>query len=135
MGYFIGSPGMNVIPARIEGSVARGCMATQCQLPGGFAPLAGKVEIGVRPEYARLSATERRAGHHPPRRRRGPPQDRAAAVLGGQDISVIAAESDSIGPDTNDAPRGFDPAGINVYLDDPRIAPSTSNPDTVTRAA
>ena len=131
VGYFIGSPGMNVIPARVEGGTAH-LEGGEVALPGVFAPLSGKVEIGVRPEFARLSATEglpvevRRiedVGRHKIVR----------AVLNGQDISLIASESDNFGPDMNRVV--FDPAGVNVYVDDWRIAPGTQQPSKVGEAA
>jgi glycerol transport system ATP-binding protein len=110
---------MNVIPAKVMGTAAW-VDGHEVALPGGFAPLTGKIELGVRPEYARLSATDgvpvtvRRVedvGRHKIVR----------AMLGGQEISVIAAESDSIGPDLTRIV--FDPKGINVYQDDWRVAP------------
>ncbi|QIE41552.1 ABC transporter ATP-binding protein [Rhodobacteraceae bacterium SC52] len=131
VGYFIGSPGMNVIPARIEGDLAHVEGGTVV-LPGGFAPLSGKVEIGVRPEYARLSATEglpvtiRRVedvGRHKIVR----------ATLGGRDLNIIASEGDTIGPDMTRV--NFDPAGVNVYVDDWRVTPGSQSPNKVGEAA
>ncbi|PWR03254.1 ABC transporter ATP-binding protein [Meridianimarinicoccus roseus] len=131
VGYFIGSPGMNVIPARIEGDRAH-VEGGSVALPGGFAPLSGKVEIGVRPEYARLTSGEglpvtiRRVedvGRHKIVR----------ATLGERDLNIIAAESDSIGPDMTRVT--FDPAGVNVYVDDWRVAPGSTQPSKVGEAA
>ncbi|HVG49724.1 MAG TPA: ABC transporter ATP-binding protein, partial [Rubellimicrobium sp.] len=45
VGYFIGSPGMNVLPARVEGNVAH-LDAGAVPLGQGYEPLAGTVEIG-----------------------------------------------------------------------------------------
>jgi glycerol transport system ATP-binding protein len=56
VGHFIGSPGMNVLPARLDGATA---------IVGGYAfglagappaPLTGRIEIGVRPEDVRFAA-------------------------------------------------------------------------------
>ena len=56
VGYFIGSPGMNVMPVAIDGKRAR--LGSQTiELPG--APKAGTdgaIELGIRPEYVRLGA-------------------------------------------------------------------------------
>ncbi|MDN5569053.1 MAG: ABC transporter ATP-binding protein, partial [Paracoccus sp. (in: a-proteobacteria)] len=118
VGYFIGSPGMNLLPAKIDGN--------QALVPGGTTPLAqsygpvtGHVQVGIRPEYVRLSRDEglpvtiRRiedVGRHKIIR----------ADLMGHEINIIAPEDQQIGPDMTRAV--FDPAHINVYADDWRVA-------------
>jgi glycerol transport system ATP-binding protein len=55
VGHFIGSPGMNVLPAEIDGD--RALVGGQViALPHSFAPLPSGVrtEIGVRPEFVRV---------------------------------------------------------------------------------
>lgn len=55
VGYFIGSPGMNVIPAHVDGNQAyiEGCTLN---LDRGYHGISGSnVEIGVRPEFTHLS--------------------------------------------------------------------------------
>ncbi|MCL3883539.1 ABC transporter ATP-binding protein [Marivita sp. GX14005] len=122
VGYFIGSPGMNVLPAEIDGSTAR-LGASQIPLGAGYGALSGKVEIGVRPEFLRLSredgvpVTIRRVedvGRHKIVR----------AALEGHEINIIADEDDDIGADLTRV--SFDPAHVNVYLDDWRVAPQGS---------
>ncbi len=117
VGYFIGSPGMNLIPARIEGTTAH-VDGTQVALGRNYGRLDGRVAIGIRPEFLRLSASEglpvnvRRIediGRHKIVR----------AELLGQDISIIADESAGIGPDMNRVT--FDPVRVNVYADDWRV--------------
>ena len=56
VGYFIGSPGMNVLPATIEGNTAW-VDGHAIRLSGAYRPpKAGeRIEIGVRPEHVRLS--------------------------------------------------------------------------------
>jgi len=57
VGYFIGSPGMNVLPATFEGGVARVFgHAVQMAVPPGAPKPGAKLEIGVRPEFVRFSA-------------------------------------------------------------------------------
>jgi len=53
VGYFIGSPGMNVLPARVAGHVAH-LGGVEIALSRRYAPAEG-VEIGVRPEFVTLS--------------------------------------------------------------------------------
>lgn len=118
VGYFIGSPGMNLLPAEIRGNEAR--------VPGGVTPLAGhypqlagKVQLGVRPEHVRLSATEglpvtiRRiedVGRHRIVR----------AELEGHHINIIAPEDQAIGAGMNRVV--FDPVRVSIYADDWRVS-------------
>lgn len=54
VGYFIGSPGMNVIPAHVDGSEAY-IEGSTIKLNQGYSGIAGSnVEIGVRPEFTHL---------------------------------------------------------------------------------
>ncbi|TNC73307.1 ABC transporter ATP-binding protein [Rubellimicrobium roseum] len=117
VGYFIGSPGMNLIPARIEGDRAH--------LPGGtiplgrgYAGLSGPVEIGVRPEFARLSDAE----GLPVTIRRVEDVGRHRIVradLGGTPISILADEDEPLGPDRTRVV--FDSDRVGVYADGWRV--------------
>jgi glycerol transport system ATP-binding protein len=57
VGYFIGSPGMNVLPARVDGKTAY-IGAGKIQLSQAYPklPLGKKIEIGVRPEDVTISS-------------------------------------------------------------------------------
>jgi len=56
VGHFIGSPGMNVLPATFEGGVARFAGQPIGVIPPGAAPPAGaRLELGVRPEFVHLA--------------------------------------------------------------------------------
>jgi glycerol transport system ATP-binding protein len=119
VGYFIGSPGMNVIPAQVDG--ARAVVGgRELALENGYDPMSGKVEIGIRPEFARLTSdqglpcTVKRVedvGRHKLIR----------AEVMGHEINIVAGEDDRIGPDMTRV--WFDPAHVNVYSDDWRVAP------------
>ncbi|MGH1423278.1 MAG: ABC transporter ATP-binding protein [Pseudooceanicola sp.] len=114
VGYFIGSPGMNVIPARIDGDKAY-VNGSYVQLSGGYKPLDGKVEIGVRPEYARLSQTD----GLPVRVRRVEDVGRHKIVRAeffGTEINIIAGEGDHVSADMNRV--SFDTPHVNVYAND-----------------
>lgn len=118
VGYFIGSPGMNLLDATVKGSTAI-IDGTEIALNAGYAPVDGKVQIGVRPEFTRLSGGDdglqvkiRRVedvGRHKIVR----------ADFFGTEINIIAAEGAEIGPDMTRVT--FDPAGINVYSNDWRV--------------
>jgi glycerol transport system ATP-binding protein len=117
VGYFIGSPGMNVIPAIVEGNVAS-INGSRVPLGRGYGTPNGKVEIGVRPEFARLSASE----GLPVKVRRVEDVGRHKIIRAeffGTDINILADEGAPIGADMNRVV--FDPAHVNVYADDWRV--------------
>lgn len=117
VGYFIGSPGMNVIPARVEGNRAY-VEGTELPLGQGYGRLEGKVEIGVRPEFVRLS----QSGGLPVKVRRVEDVGRHKIVRAeffGHEINIIAGEDERI---TAEASRvTFDPAHVNVYANEWRV--------------
>jgi glycerol transport system ATP-binding protein len=120
VGYFIGSPGMNLLGAQVNGATAL-IGGTQIALGAGFGTPTGKVELGVRPEFTMLASgdvglpvTIKRVedvGRHKIVR----------AEHEGTPINIIAPEGFAISPDMNRVI--FDPAGINIYADSWRIAP------------
>ncbi|PHP67688.1 ABC transporter ATP-binding protein [Zhengella mangrovi] len=117
VGYFIGSPGMNIIPAQVEGTQAH-VNGSAIDLGRGYGPLNGKVVIGVRPEHARLSASE----GLPVRIRRVEDVGRHKIVRAeffGNDINIIAREDEAIGADMTRVV--FQPGKVNVYADDWRV--------------
>ncbi len=117
VGYFIGSPGMNVVPVSVDGRNAK-LGGQTIELPGGVPSSngAGKTELGVRPEYVRLSengipATITKVediGRHRV----------VHANVEGHHIAAIVAEHAEIPADPKIA---FDPAGINLYADSWRV--------------
>ncbi|WP_408594675.1 ABC transporter ATP-binding protein (plasmid) [Paracoccus marcusii] len=118
VGYFIGSPGMNLLPATVAGSQAQVPGGTTA-LAGSYGALSGKVQLGIRPEHVRLSAdqglpvTIRRiedVGRHRIIR----------ADLMGHDLNIIAPEDQAIGANMTRAV--FDPGRVNIYADDWRVA-------------
>ena len=119
VGYFIGSPGMNVIPAKVDGNQAYINGAT-LPLAAHYGAVEGRVEIGVRPEFARLSETE----GLPVNIRRIEDVGRHKIIRAdcfGTDINVIAREGDVINTDMSRV--SFDAERVNVYADDWRVTP------------
>jgi glycerol transport system ATP-binding protein len=122
VGYFIGSPGMNVVDAQIAGQTAT-LAGGQVPLAAGYGPVSGKSQIGVRPEFVSLTTGGQGI---PARILRVEDVGRHKIVrldMNGQAINAIAAEGQSIPADV-DGVR-FDPAGINIYADDWRVEPQT----------
>lgn len=123
VGYFIGSPGMNVLDATVNGDKAV-VGGTEVALGKGYKTGSGKVEIGVRPEYTRL--TDGNEGLEV-KVRRVEDVGRHKIVrtdFFGTEINVIAAEGAEISPNMNRIQ--FDPAGINVYANSWRLRPEAA---------
>ena len=117
VGYFIGSPGMNVIPVNIDGKRAH-LNGAHLDLREGYECLEGKVEIGIRPEYVRLSQSE----GLPVRVRRVEDVGRHKIIRAeffGNDINILANEDENITADMNKVV--FDAERVNVYVNDWRV--------------
>jgi len=116
VGYFIGSPGMNVLPVTLDGSNAvigdvRVPLAKPAAVPAG-----AKIELGIRPEFVRLG-------------REGMPvaiekvedigrRKIVRTRFAGQPLTAVLAEDDDI---PTDARVTFDLASINLYADSWRV--------------
>jgi len=117
VGYFIGSPGMNLFEAEVSGSEAR-LGGVSVPLGAAYAPTTGRVQIGIRPEYVTVSDEGmpvtvkwvEDVGRHRILR----------AELGGQPLNAILVEGMSIPADPRVA---FAPDRVNVYANDWRVAP------------
>ena len=119
VGYFIGSPGMNLFDAEISGSTAR-VAGTSVDLGAGYAPKGGRTQLGVRPEFIRLNGT---GDGLPAKVTRVEDVGRHKIIrldVAGQPVNAIAEEGAEV-PGENTA-ISFDPAGINVYADDWRVS-------------
>lgn len=116
VGYFIGSPGMNVLPVDLEGRTARlGSFAIE--LPGGAVVAKGATtELGVRPEYVRLG-------------REGLPvkvtkvedigrRKIVHADLESKDVAIVVPENEEIPAEPK---LSFDAKGINIYANSWRL--------------
>ena len=52
VGHFIGSPGMNLLPAQVDGRTVRiGALAIDAGAANGTLPAGARIEVGVRPEF------------------------------------------------------------------------------------
>jgi glycerol transport system ATP-binding protein len=117
VGYFIGSPGMNIVPAKVDGREAKvdghviGLHRNYGALPSG-----AKIEIGVRPEFVEvappasglLSATIERIDDLG--------RIRFARVRVG-DVKFAARVPAGFSVPGNVAGLVFDPGHVHVYAD------------------
>ncbi|MDG1282764.1 MAG: ABC transporter ATP-binding protein [Pseudorhodobacter sp.] len=118
VGYFIGSPGMNLLEAEVSGRTAR-VGNVSVDLGADYAPLKGRVQLGIRPEFMTLSTD---GTGLPARVRRVEDVGRHKIVrleVMGRDMALIAPEGDEIAADA--AHVQLRPEAINVYADDWRV--------------
>jgi glycerol transport system ATP-binding protein len=121
VGYFIGSPGMNILPAEVDGATARvDGHAIQLRRVYRVFPKNQRIEIGVRPEFVQL----RPKGFGIPvqvRRIDDIGRARIARVeLAGQPLAAIVADAVSI--EGNEASLAFDLEQLHVYADGHLVA-------------
>ncbi len=117
VGYFIGSPGMNLLDATIDGARAQ-TAAGPVPLGATYAPQQGRTQIGIRPEYAVMTKGE----GLPARVLRVEDVGRHRIIradVAGTQISVIVPEGQPVGDDLTHV--RFDPARVNVYANDWRV--------------
>ncbi len=120
VGYFIGSPGMNLLDAQVSGARAV-VQGVEIPLGAAYGALTGRVQIGIRPEFASLTDTAglpfaltgiEDIGRH--RIVRG--------EVAGVAFNLIAPEGMAIAPDATRV--SFAPEKINVYANDWRVVGS-----------
>ncbi|MBW9088516.1 ABC transporter ATP-binding protein [Rhizobium wenxiniae] len=121
VGYFIGSPGMNIMPAAIDGATAR---VGDQSIVLSVAPALkgqGRIELGIRPEFIKLG-------------REGMPvtinkvedigrQKIVRASFCGQPISIVLSEDDEIPADPKVA---FEKQAIGIFADSWRVKNETA---------
>ncbi len=116
VGYFIGSPGMNVMPVKVNGAIA--IVGDQTVNLPGTPKLSGqsKIELGIRPEFLRLG-------------REGMPvtvakvedigrQKIVRAQFAGNPLSIVLSEDAEIPADPKVT---FVPEGVGIFADSWRV--------------
>ncbi|MEE4137649.1 MAG: ABC transporter ATP-binding protein [Desulforhopalus sp.] len=122
VGYFIGSPGMNIIPCAVQGNRALidgHPITLDRRYPDQ--PSSAKIELGIRPEHLRLTAAE--DGGLPVRVVKVNDIGRYRIVrvaLEGRELNVVVPEATEISGDQ--AGLHFDQNHTNIYLNDHLIA-------------
>ena len=118
VGYFIGSPGINLLPASVHGDLAH-VAGNDIQLGDAYPDLPeGGLQIGIRPDFVTLT----QAGPHRVQVQRVDDFGRkrlAHVLLGG--LPIVATVPDSMASIGDDIGVHFDPAHVLVYSNDVRV--------------
>ena len=121
VGYFIGSPGMNVLPAAVDGAAALVEGSTVALASRYKAlPKAARIEIGVRPEHVRLTAKGEGLPVEVVRVDDIGRLKVAKLTLGGRPLAAVLPEDASL--EGSSFRAVFDPARVHVYADGRRVA-------------
>jgi len=115
VGYFIGSPGMNIFDVKIDGNIAK-LLDEEIVLNSNYENLSGKIELGIRPEFIdlcedgcgiKIEITRiEDVAHHKIVR----------AKYNDRKLNIIVPEDVKITPSMNS--MRFKQEGLNVYVDD-----------------
>ena len=120
VGYFIGSPGMNLVDAEIDGAEARvGEQTIKLRARYKKPPSGSSVRLGFRPDYTTLTA----GGDLRVRVERIEDLGRrrlARVSLGAQDIFAVVPHGQSVPDDA--AGIAIKPERLFVYVNDERVA-------------
>ncbi len=114
VGYFIGSPGMNILPAQVDGSQATVCGAN-IDLQGCYKTGGSNVELGIRPEFCTLNnrgegvAVEVQLVEDLGR------YQIARATAAGSTVNVMVREGEHC--ETGPAHVSFDAQHVHIYQD------------------
>jgi glycerol transport system ATP-binding protein len=122
VGYFIGSPGMNLLPCKVEGDRARLAGDVTVPLSRSYGSLAGQTELGIRPEFVKLGDT----GDIPVDIKAVENVGRYKIVrsqLGGEPLNILLRDTAEI-PSMPYA--SFDPAKVSIYADARLVEPEAA---------
>lgn len=122
VGYFIGSPGMNILPVDVNDHQAKiGSHAVN--LKGSYSNLTGKIELGIRPEFVSLNKTDSGI----------PAQVTGVEDIGrfkvvhakieGNEVNVVLNEGEII---PSEPKITFETSRINIYQNDHLVRPQNN---------
>jgi glycerol transport system ATP-binding protein len=121
VGYFIGSPGMNVLPAEVQGRQARiAGHPLALDKSYGALPAGARIEIGIRPEFVNVAAPAPGLLSAEIERIDDLGRSRFARLRLG-DLKMAARMPNGLTIAGSTAGLVFDPAQIHVYADSRRL--------------
>jgi glycerol transport system ATP-binding protein len=116
VGHFIGSPGMNVLPCRVEGATAYiGDHRVDLQRAYAGLPQGQRIELGIRPEFLHL---QQKGAGMPVRIKRIDDLGRARIArveMAGKALAASVPENLSVGGE--EAALAFDAGHVHIYAD------------------
>ena len=115
VGYFIGSPGMNVFEAKIEENIAD-LQGNKIKLNAKYKNLTGKVELGIRPEFIELCEEGEGIKIEINRIEDVAHHKIVRANYNNRKVNIIVPEDIKITSTMNNI--RFKEEGINIYVDD-----------------
>ena len=122
VGYFIGSPGMNILPGLFDGNAVR-LDGHSILLSRHYPDLSGEVELGIRPEFVKVVPA---AGQH---ENALPYRIRTVEDIGREKIvrgELAGLSVDAVMPEGAEVPSEaaviLEPARINLYRNSHRVA-------------
>ncbi|GGE08421.1 ABC transporter ATP-binding protein [Aureimonas endophytica] len=115
VGYFIGSPGMNVLACELDGAEAV-LAGARVPLPAGLSPARGgaRTELGIRPEFVRLVPRGQGIPVRIARVEDVGSERIVRAELNGQKIVSVLPEGEAL---PAEADVVFAPGALNLYAD------------------
>ena len=129
VGHFIGSPGMNFLPCRIQNGIAN-VGDQQIHISSGDEKLSGNFELGIRPEFL-IMQNKKGSGAH------------EVAIKGVEDLGNCKIATVQFGdhslkvkvPENRDVPAGtgfleFPPQWIRIYSNGSLIKTRSPQPET-----
>jgi glycerol transport system ATP-binding protein len=121
VGYFIGSPGMNVLPAEVQGHQARVAgHALALERSYGALPCGARIEVGIRPEFVHLAPPAPGLLSAKIERVDDLGRSRFARVRV-DNLRIAARVPNGIAIAASAVGLVFDPAQIHVYADSRRV--------------
>ena len=115
VGYFIGSPGMNVLPCTLEGGDALVSGARIGLAPGtGTVRNGARIELGIRPEFVRLVPRGQGLPVTVTRVEDIGSERIVRTELNGQKLVSVVPEGESLPVEADVA---FEPGALNLYAD------------------
>ena len=113
VGYFIGSPGMNILEVEVSGNIAD-LQGNKVKLTQTYKNLCGTVELGIRPEFISLCEDGKGIKIEIVRVEDVAHHKIVRAKFNNKDINIIVPENVQITPTMNS--MTFDMTRVNVYL-------------------
>ena len=119
VGYFIGSPGMNILPANVTENKAM-IGGHSIELKGHYPELTGKIELGIRPEFVSFDSSKSGLPAQINRIEDIGRFNIVHADVAGNEINIVLNEGESI---PSEPKVSFEKSRVNIYKNDHLVQP------------